>query len=305
VLDVMAMTSQDIDRHPEDIAPFISHTHLLRPAHCTLDTAMRVCARRQWIIACLLLLLCCCTAAGEDVVAVDEGEAVAAEMVHEDMADEATSTTPTTNAAKDAAATTKTTATDAQQLVKDLEVVSLNSRNLGRHLSDGNVWLIEFYAPSCIHCVEFEAIYADIAKQYHANRALKIKVGKINAQVEHALVSRFNVRGFPSFFVVDGWTVYEFSQARTKKNLMSYAEGGYKTTDSIPFYTSPMGPLGLMQAGLMFSGHTFVDVFVWTQNTLGLSSILVGSLLFGAMFLGLFFVIVFLALVIPPKHKRD
>lgn len=206
--------------------------------------------------------------------------------------------------------TTSSTTTDSvskhsSYARSELEVVQLNSRNLGKHLSDGNVWLINFYSPHCGHCVEFEPIYADIARHFHSDRSSKIKVGRVDGQSEVALTARFGIRGFPSFFIVDGWSVYEFEQTRIKQFMISFAEGGYKKTNSIPFYVSPMGPLGLMQAMLMGSGHAMMDFFVWTQVALGLSPIVVGSLLFGSMFIGCFLLIVLLALVIPPRQKLD
>lgn len=195
-------------------------------------------------------------------------------------------------------------AKSAEKKVK-LEVVQLNSRNFGKNLTDGNVWLIEFYSPNCVHCVEFAPIYEGIARHYHGSIAHKIKVGKVNGEVERALVSRFAIYGYPSFYVVDGWKAYHFQQSRRKEFLMSYAEGGYKKSGSMSFYSSPMGPLGQMQGMVMSTGHTLFDLFLWFQRTFGLSSIVVGMILFGSIFLGCFFLIVSLALVIPPRQKQD
>jgi thiol-disulfide isomerase/thioredoxin len=188
---------------------------------------------------------------------------------------------------------------------KALEVIQLTSRNFGKHLSDGNVWLIEFYSPNCGHCVEFAPTYAEIAKYYHGSDAHKIKVGKVNGEFERALVSRFGIYAYPSIYIVDGWSVYQFQQPRSKKLVMSFAEGGYKRTASISFYASPMGPLGLLQGLLISAGHSLSDFFVWAQRVFGLSPLLVGMILFGSLFLGCFFLIVFLALAIPPRQKRD
>lgn len=189
--------------------------------------------------------------------------------------------------------------------VNELQVIQLTSRNVGTYLSDGNVWLVEFYSPNCVHCVEFATTYADIARHYHGSDTHKIKVAKVNGEVERALVSRFGIYAYPSFYIVDGWSVYHFQQPRLKNVLKSFAEGGYKQSGSIPFYTSPMGPLGLTQGLLMSAGHNLSDFFQWSQRTFGLSPRIVGMVLFGSMFLGCFFVIVFLAVVIPPRKKRD
>lgn len=198
-----------------------------------------------------------------------------------------------------------------------LDVISLNSRNFGKHISDGSVWLVEFYSPHCSHCVEFEALYSDIARYYHSQsisgttkskqskkKQRSIKVGKVNGEIERALVSRFAIDSYPCFFLIDGFRVYKYGGLRLKKNLMAFAEGGYKKDASVPFIESPMGPLGIFQGTLMTAGHIFLDIFQWSQKTFGLSPLIVGMILFGAMFMGCFFLIVSLALIIPEKPKR-
>jgi thiol-disulfide isomerase/thioredoxin len=202
-----------------------------------------------------------------------------------------------------------------------LDVIQLNSRNFGKHISDGNIWLIEFYSPHCSHCVDFESSYADIARHYHSQSATSssstasikkkkkkqrhVKVGKVNGEIERALVSRFAIAGYPSFFLIEGYSVYQYDDVRLKKNLIAFTDGGYKKYAAIPFNASPMGPLGILQGTLMSSGHIFFDVFQWTQDTFGLSPLLVGIIFFGCMFLGCFVLIVLLALIIPEKPKRD
>lgn len=201
---------------------------------------------------------------------------------------------------------------------KELEVIQLTSRNFSRTLSSASrdtVWLIEFYSPHCGHCVDFAPTYSDIARIYHSDdqdssttttkKKKNIKVAKVNGDVERALTSRFGIFAYPSFFLVDGFSAYEFDQPRMRKMLMAFAEGGYKEKDPIPFYSSPMGPMGLLQGLLIFCGLLLHDLFQWTQSTFGLSPLLVGMILFGSIFLGCFFFIVFLALIIPPKVKRD
>jgi len=184
--------------------------------------------------------------------------------------------------------------------------VALTARTFGRSISDGNVWLLEFYAPWCGHCGAFAGTYAEIANVYHASDEHKIKVAKIDGDSERALASRFGIYSYPSFFIVDGWNVYEFDQGRSKKALMKFAEGGYKEQDVIPFYTSPMGPIGLMQGALISAGSTMMDSFQWLQNSLGLSPLFAGMFMFGGIFMGCFFVIVFLALAFTgSKAKAD
>lgn len=187
-----------------------------------------------------------------------------------------------------------------------LEPTILTSRNFGRQVADGNVWLVEIYAPWCGHCVSFEPIYKEIAAEYHGSPGkYKIRIGKINGDAEQALVSRFGVSSYPSFFIVDGFSVYEFDQSRTKSSLMAFAEGGYKKKSPIPWYKSPCGPLGLAQGMILWAGYTMADIFYWLQNKFGFSTVFAGMVMFGTLFIGTFITLVTMAIIFTPKTKAD
>ena len=226
---------------------------------------------------------------------------------------DATKTEPSNGAVEnDVALTAQNSELEEKEIESYLDVIELTSRNFSQHVSNfgsNSVWLIEFYSPNCVHCVEFASQYAEIGMYYHRHspksRRRSIRVAKINGEQERALASRFGIYGFPSFFIIDGWSVYKFEEPRSKKRLMAFTEGGYKKTVSIPFYSSPMGPLGQFQGGLMYFGHILFDLFEWAQITFHLSPLIVGMIIFGSMFMGCFVVIVMLALVIPERPKRD
>ena len=185
--------------------------------------------------------------------------------------------------------------------------IELTARNFGKNIGDGHVWLIEFYSPDCPHCMDFASAYQAIASTYHTtSKELNIKVAKINGDEERTLSSRFGIYAYPSFYLVDGLSVYEFtSPTRTKRSLMKFAEGEYKQADPIPFYSSPMGPMGLMQGALIAVGVALADLFEWTEEKFGWSPIVTGGILFGTLFMSSFFTIVFLAVVVTPKIKSD
>lgn len=112
--------------------------------------------------------------------------------------------------------------------------ISLTTLTLDENLSDGNVWLIEFFAPWCSHCQAFANSYETVAHKVHSNPSSKTKQGrvaKIDGHEERATASRFNIVGYPSFFVVDGWSVYEYKGSRTVDALVNYVQGGYKKDD--------------------------------------------------------------------------
>jgi thiol-disulfide isomerase/thioredoxin len=121
-------------------------------------------------------------------------------------------------------------------------VIELTTLKLDENIRDGSIWFIEFYAPWCHHCTAFAPSYARIAVKMHALQLSEttdsatttkrpIKVAKINADQERACSSRFNVKGFPSFYLVDGWTAYQYEGKRNEEQIIAYIRGGYKSED--------------------------------------------------------------------------
>ena len=124
----------------------------------------------------------------------------------------------------------------------DIGVIDLTTQSFGSALGfgKGEVWLIEFYTPTCSHCVRFAPAYENIARTLHSSTTDgKIRVARVNCSVEKALMTRFGIQAFPSFFLVDGWDVYEFDGQRSETTLINFAQGEYKkynvrTTNRIP-----------------------------------------------------------------------
>jgi thiol-disulfide isomerase/thioredoxin len=186
-------------------------------------------------------------------------------------------------------------------------VIDLTAKNFASLVSGRRtVWLVEFYSTRCSHCVEFAPTYKDIAKYYHEEQpSLHIKVAKVNGEVEKALVSRFGVEAYPTFFVIHGWSVYEFQHSRSKANLMKYVEGEYKTDGShISYYMSPMGPVGMVQGTVIATGYAVGDLLTWMQTKWGISPVISAMVLFGSIFIGIFVTIVAMAIVIPSPNAR-
>ena len=109
-------------------------------------------------------------------------------------------------------------------------VIDLTSKTFGTTIGmgDGNVWLIEFYTPTCSHCVTFAQTYQNIAATFHSSPEEKIRVARVDCSVEKALMTRFGIEGFPSFYLVSGWDVYKFEGSRDVSTLIDFARGGYK-----------------------------------------------------------------------------
>ena len=56
-------------------------------------------------------------------------------------------------------------------------------------------------------------------------------VGKIDGGEERALSSRFSVKGFPSFYLLDGYDVYEFKGVRSLDSISKFVLKGYKNAE--------------------------------------------------------------------------
>ena len=163
--------------------------------------------RNRWFVLAVATALCWILAVSGATIAVEAAAATAA--------------------ASGKTSTTTTTEPDAD---RDLGVIDLTSKSFGSQvgIGDGSVWLIEFYTPTCSHCINFAASYAKIAHNLHSLPDEKIRVARVDCSVERALMTRFGIQAFPSFFLLSGWEVYEFSGSRSVQNLSEFALGGYK-----------------------------------------------------------------------------
>jgi len=216
----------------------------------------------------------------------------------------------------DAAATSDATSPDTTDQAApgyakkqlDLGVIDLTSKNFGTTVAfgDGNVWLIEFYTPTCSHCVSFASTYQSIAKAIHSSTPdEKIRVARVNCSEEKALMTRFGVTAFPSFFLVTGWEVYKFEGSRTATILMDYARGGYKKKNPIPFINSPMGPMGLLQGTLVFVGTRAMGLLEDMHERFGISPIVSGVIIsIVGVFCGMISIVLLTVLSTPKSSEK-
>lgn len=189
-------------------------------------------------------------------------------------------------------------------------VIDLTARNFVSHVPRGKVWLVEFYSPRCSHCVEFSSTYKEIAQHFNIDQPeLNVRVAKVNGEAEQALLSRFGIVAYPSFFIIEGWSVYEFEAKRSKANLMQYVTSYKSMGRHIPYYNSPMGPIGMVQGTVIATGYAILDLLTFMQTRLGISAVFAAMLLFGSFFIGIFVTIVAMAIFIPSssgaRAKRD
>mmetsp|Transcript_18113 Transcript_18113/g.27623 ORF Transcript_18113/g.27623 Transcript_18113/m.27623 type:complete len:214 (-) Transcript_18113:259-900(-) len=187
------------------------------------------------------------------------------------------------------------------------QIVELTTRTFDSSIRDGNVWLVEFYAPWCRHCKNFEPTYQTISNTLSEWNGRKgstknIKVGRVDGSSERAIASRFNIRGFPTFYVIDGWSVFEYSGTRSHDAMVAFVTKSYKNSSPIPFMASPLGPMGQIQAFFLWVGNIAMSMFEWLQSK-GLSDIFAGFLVVSvSVSTGLFSIILVGLFALKPKE---
>lgn len=162
----------------------------------------------------------------------------------------------------------------------------------------------------CSHCVRFAPTYEQIAQQLHsaqknsAPNARKVNVAKVDGAAERALSSRFSVKGFPSFYLIDGWTVREYDGNRSQENLVKFALEDYQHTEPMPFLFGPFGPMGQARSLLMRSGTAVVGMYE-SLIARGMRPLIAMSMLCAlGMGVGLVMIVV-IGLLCMPKPKSD
>lgn len=187
-------------------------------------------------------------------------------------------------------------------------VIKLDARNFDSSIRDGNVWLVEFYAPWCGHCTRFAPTYETVANTLHGmhkkNPSRKIMVGKVDGSGEKAITSRFNIMGYPSFFLIEGWSVRQYDGKRSLEDMVKFATVTYEEVEPIPFMNSPFGPIGQLRALLMFLGTKIVDCYEYLVAK-GMSSVMAaGTIVILGIITGMANIIIFGYLTLP-KIKDD
>ena len=201
-----------------------------------------------------------------------------------------------------------------QQANKNMGTIELRANNFDASVRDGSAWLVEFYAPWCGHCKRFAPTYEKVAETLHAQSkvdlakdpgARTVKVAKVDGSADRALASRFNIRAYPTFFLVDGWDVYEYEGDRTLEDLVDFATEDYLDYEPLPFLNSPFGPMGQLRAFFILAGSAAVSSFNWMVKERGFSEVVAAMIMMGvAISIGLF-LIIFIGLLSVAKPKSD
>lgn len=184
----------------------------------------------------------------------------------------------------------------------------LDSRNFDSSVSDGSTWLVEFYAPWCGHCKRFESQYELVAKKLQVISESSdriIKVGKVDGSAEKALSSRFSVKGYPVFYLIDGWTVRQYEGSRSVDAMVKFCTEEYEDVEPIPFINSPFGPMGQLRSILMSVGTKILDMYEYLVEEKKFTPAIASIFLGGIGVMAGVIVIITVGLLLEPKQKVD
>ena len=105
------------------------------------------------------------------------------------------------------------------------EIVVLNGSNFDeRVLRSEAVWLVEFYSPTCPHCMRMEPVVERLAADFSG----RADVGQVNVDTERFLVRAWDIIGWPTFVVVkDGNEVDRWLGETTYGQLAAMIEAAF------------------------------------------------------------------------------
>ena len=136
----------------------------------------------------------------------------------------------------------------------DKDVVVLTGQNFDDLvLGSKDVWLVEFYAPWCGHCQKLEPEWNEAATKLKG----QAKLGKVDATVETALASRFNVRGYPTI------KVFDYGEGKTDSRARDF--DGSRDAPAIIAYTNQL----LEKADIQPEIYELINQKVYDTNCQG------------------------------------
>jgi thiol-disulfide isomerase/thioredoxin len=97
-------------------------------------------------------------------------------------------------------------------------VISLQSQGIDDTLSKGT-WLLEFYAPWCGYCRQFEPVYEQIAKELKTSGS-GVQVAKLNAAIYKGDVPKCAKRLFYSHAVNEDVLKCDISMSLREKHAI-------------------------------------------------------------------------------------
>jgi protein disulfide-isomerase-like protein len=115
------------------------------------------------------------------------------------------------------------------------QVVVLTDDNFEEKTAQGD-WLLEFYAPWCGHCKRLEPVWDELASSSVKRKDLN--VGKVDCTTNPLLKTRFQIKGFPTIYLLKDKQLYPYSSGKRQlENFLEFDENGYSNVATTPWPT--------------------------------------------------------------------
>jgi thiol-disulfide isomerase/thioredoxin len=186
-------------------------------------------------------------------------------------------------------------------------VVELTPDNFDALTSEGD-WLVEFYAPWCIHCQRMAPHLQTAAAQLSGT----VHVGKIDGPAWRSLTFRFGVNGFPTFFHVHNEGSGPFASREVRRiSVASSIEGvkhaatqGWRGREPLPWAAGPYGPLAQLKYYGLAVGERLFKLHEPVAEMLGVPSVFTGFLMGILLLAGFTGLLIGCAVWIGPRKRR-
>lgn len=145
----------------------------------------------------------------------------------------------------------------APRTVSALGARELDTPELQEILDRGSPLFVKFYAPWCGHCQRMAPAFDEVARELVGEAS----VGKVDGTQHQHFAQRFSATGYPSLFLIRDGEVYRYNGARTAVAMISFVKEGYKSAEPMSYWTSPLGPVGVIKGQLVSFGTSVMDMY--------------------------------------------
>mmetsp|Transcript_5151 Transcript_5151/g.17976 ORF Transcript_5151/g.17976 Transcript_5151/m.17976 type:complete len:215 (+) Transcript_5151:234-878(+) len=119
-------------------------------------------------------------------------------------------------------------------------VKDVNDNNFDETVAQNPTFLVVM-ATWCSHCKALKPVWEQLGAEL---RESGVTVAKVNGPEAKALSQRLDVKSYPSIFYFRGGRAYEYTGHRGLRQLAHFASEGYLEASPIPFWKSPVSPVG-------------------------------------------------------------
>lgn len=144
------------------------------------------------------------------------------------------------------------------------KVTNVDAENISVFLSKQPL-LLEFKAQWCAQCNFFNTVYEKIASDLPYFR-----VGAIDIDKNPAVVARFDVTAIPTVFLYKDNKIWKYEGQLSAQEIVDWSTKGYKLQNSIPIWSSPMGPMGVSKGILIALGNSLIKGMPFLTEYLGI-----------------------------------